>query len=199
VRFLVIGDSHIPDRAQALPCEIQQKITQLSQMSPFDGVFCTGDLTAEQPFFGLLSDWAGTGFLKIVQGNMDAEEGIENPVFDSYAIPEIDIEVGLYHGTLIKPRGDRGQTEKFAMQRNVNILITGHSHAQDVFLAPSGTLLLNPGSCVGAWSFVATGIPSFILLETGEKIIDVRLYELRLTELREQQYHYNINGKKLLV
>src|SRR5271157_4153133 len=198
VRFLVIGDSHIPDRAQALPYELQLGVTKLRQIQPFDGIFCTGDLTVDDNIMALLREWAGIGFLKIVQGNMDAEEGIDNPVFDSFIVPGTEIEIGLYHGTKIKPRGDREETEKFALQRGVQIMITGHSHAQDIFLTPSGILLLNPGSCVGAWSFVATGIPSYILLEIQGERISVKLFELRLNEMHEKQSQFKIEGKKIV-
>ncbi len=198
MRFLIIGDSHMPDRADYLPVEIQDGINNLRKEGAFDGIFFTGDFTNQALLMDILKEWAQAGFLKIVRGNMDEDESESFPIFDTHTLPETEIKIGLTHGTQIKPRGDRTAAEKFALQKSVQILIVGHSHAAEVYLAPSGTLILNPGSCVGAWSFVASGIPSFILLAITNTELFVSLYEKHQVELSKRAFRFSIKGKKIL-
>lgn len=196
MRFLILGDSHLPDRADYLPVEIQDGINYLQKEGIFDGIFFTGDFTNQSLLRDQLDGWGQGGFLKVTRGNMDDDDSL--PIFDTYAIPKTTIKIGLTHGTQIKPRGDRVAAEKFAVQNRIQILILGHSHAADVYLTPSGILILNPGSCVGAWSFIASGIPSFLLLIINDAELSVTLYEKRQTELRRIVYHFSYLGNKLL-
>ncbi len=198
MRFLIIGDSHMPDRADYLPIEIQDGINHLQKEGAFDGVFFTGDFTRQDLLMDQLKEWALAGFLKIVRGNMDDDEAGALPIFETYTIPETELKVGLTHGTQVKPRGDRNAAEKFALQKGVQIFMIGHSHAADVYLAPSDTLILNPGSCVGAWSFVASGIPSFLLLVITGTELTVSLYEKHQVELSKKEFRFSIKGKKIL-
>jgi putative phosphoesterase len=188
----------MPDRADHLPPEIQEGINRLKKERAFDGIFFTGDFIEQALVMDQLWEWAGQGFLKRVQGNMDADENAPLPVFETYDIPESELRIGLTHGTQIKPRGDHVAAEKFAIQKGVQILLTGHSHAAEVFLAPSGTLILNPGSCVGAWSFIASGIPSFMTLGTEGTQITVTLFEKRQLELRKREFPFSFEGKRIL-
>ncbi|OLS13012.1 MAG: phosphodiesterase [Promethearchaeota archaeon CR_4] len=198
MHFLIIGDSHIPDRADHLPAEIQKGIESFKAQSAFDGIFFTGDFSKHILIINQLKQWAGRGFLKIVQGNMDEEEIDPFPIFDTYSIPQTEVKIGVTHGTQISPRGDNPAAEQFALREGVQILIIGHTHAAGVFLAPSGILILNPGSCVGAWSFIASGIPSFLILDIIGTQIRVTLYEKQQIELRKTKFCYAIDGKKIV-
>ncbi|MCK4779720.1 MAG: hypothetical protein KAT57_06015, partial [Candidatus Lokiarchaeota archaeon] len=51
--------------------------------------------------------------------------------------------------------------------------VSGHTHKEEVYLTKNGILLINPGSVTGAWSFVASGIPSFIELSVNEKTKEI--------------------------
>ena len=88
--------------------------------------------------------------------------------------------IGLTHGAQISPRGEQEQLENLAIKRNYNILISGHTHKEEIFLTEKGVLLLNPGSVTGAWSFVASRLPSFIELKIIEstKEINVDLIQI---------------------
>ncbi len=198
MQFLIIGDSHIPDRADHLPVEIQAGIDAVKAKIAFDGIFFTGDFSNQALVLTQLKQWAGQGFLKIVQGNMEEDEHETFPIFDIYAIPETEITIGLTHGTQIKPRGDRTAAEKFALQKEIQILIMGHTHAAEVFLAPSNILIINPGSCVGAWSFIASGIPSFMILDVTGTQISVSLYQKCQVELRKKEFCFSIERKKIV-
>ncbi len=179
-RCLVIGDAHIPDRANGLPAKFERRINELA---PFDYVLCTGDLGTSPETQRQLEGWCGNPEnFHIVQGNMDYFAGITHPTLQEIAISD-SIQIGLTHGHQIHPRGDRTQLAGLAKKLGVQILISGHSHAEEIFLdKKENVLLLNPGSCTGAWSFVASGIPSFILLEIilgDHTTINVELNQLR--------------------
>ena len=112
------------------------------------------------------------------------------------------ISIGLTHGSQIRPRGDHIQLEKFAIEKKINVLVSGHTHKEEVFLTTNGTLLINPGSATGAWSFVASGIPSFILLNIYEsnKEIHVNLFQVQKNsrELINLNSDFTFRNSKIL-
>ncbi|MHA1731725.1 MAG: YfcE family phosphodiesterase [Promethearchaeota archaeon] len=164
---LVIGDSHVPDRAAGVPSEVRAELDRLADGDPFDLVMCTGDIVTSpevvEYFRGFSPDPES---FHVVQGNMDYFAGVTNPTVREVAVnvgSSGEARVGLFHGHQIHPRGDREKIIKFAKKLGANVIVSGHSHADDVYLdAKEGILLLNPGSCTGAWSFVASGVPSFM-------------------------------------
>ncbi|MFX1357027.1 MAG: YfcE family phosphodiesterase, partial [Promethearchaeota archaeon] len=101
--------------------------------------------------------------------------------------------IGLTHGHQIALRGNHAQLESLAMDNNYNILISGHTHKEEVFLTSKGILLLNPGSVTGAWSFLASGNPSFIVLMINEKTGEIYaiLYQM-------DKFSSKINELKIL-
>ena len=186
MRILVIGDFHIPERAERIPKKIVDKISK----EKFDLILCTGDLT-ERKVLEFLSSIAP---VKWVMGNMDYLTG---PLMEKVRIG--DLRIGLIHGTEIYPRGDVRQLHMKARELGVNILISGHTHAADIKLV-EGILLLNPGSATGVWGGYryASMIPSFMILEiteNGRKIL-VRLYELK-NILKETRREFILSEKGL--
>jgi putative phosphoesterase len=177
VRYLIIGDSHIPRRAKDVPEEIYNKITELTTTEQFEYTFFTGDLIKAPKFL----DFLNLKTIKevfVVIGNMDYFDGNRNaPLYQKL---DIQLEggvltIGLTHGAQISPRGDHAQLELLAAERGYHILISGHTHHEEVLLTGNGTLLLNPGSVTGAWSFVASGIPCFITLNIEEKSKEIKI------------------------
>ena len=184
VRFLAIGDSHIPRRSKSVPDKIIDKLEELTNPELFDYTFFTGDVIKAPEFIKFLEKITKTSKnLFIVIGNMDYYGGNRNsPVFQELKLLFTDgdsITVGLTHGAQIQPRGDHAQLETLAIKKSYNLLITGHTHKEEIFLTDNG-LFLNPGSVTGAWSFVASGIPSFIVLKIKEntKEINLSLFQL---------------------
>jgi putative phosphoesterase len=183
LKFLAIGDSHIPRRAKRIPDKIIEKLNQLTETELFEHIFFTGDLIQAPDFLNFLNLKAKRK-LFIVVGNMDYFGGNRDaPMFQKNDITFSDkevISIGLTHGHQISPRGDLKQLELLAMEKKFNILISGHTHKEEVFLSKKGLLLLNPGSVTGAWSFIASNNPSFITLNLDEKTqeIDVNLFQL---------------------
>ena len=182
-RILCIGDSHIPNRAKDLPEKIYDKLNELSETELFDFTLFTGDLIEFPEFIEYLYSITKEN-LFMVMGNMDYHYGNRDaPIYQSLAINFEDNDkmiVGLTHGTQISPRGDHMQLEILAIKRNYNILISGHTHKEEISLTEKGILLINPGSVTGAWSFVASRLPSFIELNINEstKEISGNLFQL---------------------
>jgi putative phosphoesterase len=177
LNILIIGDSHIPDRAKKIPDEVIRCLKQLTsefEHNAFDYIFFTGDLVSWD-----VADWLKTlvipsksisNNLFIVKGNMD-HFYTENERKDFNRLQEhavtlkinnCKMKIGLIHGHSIRPRGDIKKLDQIAQKMGVNILCSGHTHANSEFLTINNRLLLNPGSSVGAWSFLADRIPSFM-------------------------------------
>ena len=182
VRCLLIGDSHIPRRAQHVPYKITHKLNDLTSQKLFDYTFFTGDLITASDFIDFLN-LKTQNEIFIVMGNMDYFSGDNTaPIYEELNVSFSDNEamtIGLTHGAQIKPRGDHSNLEKLAIHKEYDLLISGHTHKEEVFLTKQGILLLNPGSVTGAWSFVASEIPSFITLQISEesKEISVKIFQ----------------------
>jgi putative phosphoesterase len=182
-RILCIGDSHIPIRATDLPIQIYDKINEIAELKLFDYTFFTGDLINFPELIDYLNQKTKRSLLKVV-GNMDYYYGNrDSPTHHKIDLSFEDnnsITIGLTHGAQIRPRGDHDQLELFAQENGYNIVVSGHTHKEEIFLTKEGILLINPGSVTGAWSFVASGIPSFITIDVDKvrKDIILKLYQL---------------------
>ncbi|TET57706.1 MAG: YfcE family phosphodiesterase, partial [Promethearchaeota archaeon] len=167
VRILCIGDSHIPVRAKDLPMQIYNKINELTSTELFDYTFFTGDLINFPELLDFLNQKTKRSLFKVI-GNMDYYYGNrDSPTYqklDVFFEENDKITLGLTHGSQIKPRGDHDQLEILAQENDYNIVVSGHTHKEEIYLTKKGILLINPGSVTGAWSFVASSIPSFIEL-----------------------------------
>ena len=172
VRILCIGDSHIPFRIKDLPMQIYNKINNLTSTELFDYTFFTGDLINFPELLDFLNQRTKRSLFKVI-GNMDYYYGNrDSPTYQKLDVSFEDndkITLGLTHGAQIRPRGDHDQLEILAQENGYTILVSGHTHKEEIFLTNKGILLINPGSVTGAWSFVASGIPSFIELSIDEK------------------------------
>ena len=167
----------------------------------FDYIFFTGDLIKAPEFIDFLNQRTNKDIF-IVIGNMDFYGGNRDaPVYQELKIPFYDenITIGLTHGAQIQPRGDHLQLETLAIEKNFNILIIGHTHKEELFLTKNGILLLNPGSVTGAWSFVASGIPSFITLNIQSKTreIDVNLFQLEKNNINVLSSYYLFKNNRI--
>ncbi|MFX0041280.1 MAG: YfcE family phosphodiesterase [Candidatus Hodarchaeota archaeon] len=204
LKLLAIGDSHIPRRAKRIPDKIIEKLNQLTETELFKLTFFTGDLIQAPKFLNFLN-LKTKGELLIVIGNMDHFGGNRDaPMFQKSDLTFSDKEVitiGLTHGHQISPRGDLKQLELLAIEKEFNILISGHTHKEEVFLTEKGILLLNPGSVTGAWSFIASNNPSFITLNFSLKTqeIDVNLFQLdiRSSKLNNLRSHFIFQNNRI--
>ena len=203
IKILAIGDSHIPRRAKSVPDQIIKKLEQLVELEKFDYTFFTGDVVNTPKFMNFLNLITKRN-LFVVIGNMDYYGGNRNaPVYRSLNISmgnNDNLIVGLTHGHQVSPRGDSSQLKLIAFEKSFNILISGHTHKEDIFLQKD-ILLLNPGSVTGAWSFVASGNPSFITLsiieKTGEINVILYQYNKRAAKLKELKSYFVFENNKI--
>jgi len=173
----------VPIRAKDLPTQIYEKINELTQTELYDYTFFTGDVVNFPKLLDFLNLKTKRTLFRVI-GNMDYYYGNrDSPNYQKLEISFEDndkITLGLTHGAQIRPRGDHGQLENLAIEKEFAILVSGHTHKEEIFLTKKGILLINPGSITGAWSFVASGIPSFIELYIDEKIkaIIINLFQI---------------------
>ncbi|MHA1727899.1 MAG: YfcE family phosphodiesterase [Promethearchaeota archaeon] len=180
---LIIGDLHIPDRKKEFPQKLKDSIiTFVDNNGKFDQVFFTGDIgKGTEDFSKFLCSVSVKKDFLAVKGNMDFFNGIEFPMEVKYVFKLFpELKIGLIHGHQISPRGDIQELTAYAKKMGVNVLISGHTHSDFIILEENKKkILLNPGSCTGAWSFVASGIPSYFIMElskTTSNSIFVKIY-----------------------
>ena len=204
VRILCIGDSHIPNRAKDLPEKIYDKLDNLTKVDLFDFTFFTGDVIKFPKLLDSLN-LKTKKKLYIVMGNMDYYYGNRNaPIYQKLDVIFEDkdkMTLGLTHGAQIRPRGDHSQLEHLAIEKKYNIIVSGHTHKEEIFLTDKGILLINPGSVTGAWSFVASGIPSFIELNVNEStkeiVVDLIQIDKRSREIIALKSKYFFQNNRI--
>jgi len=130
----VISDTHIPDRADALPKKI------LEAFKDVDMVIHTGDFVDLQTYNQLKKIFKN---FKAVAGNMDPKE-IKEKLPEKEIIKIGKYTIGIAHG-LGHPSGLIELLKNFFKKDNVDVIIFGHSHIpmNDTI---DGILFFNPGS-----------------------------------------------------
>ncbi|MDD5567835.1 MAG: metallophosphoesterase family protein [Candidatus Omnitrophica bacterium] len=134
LKIVVISDTHIPDRAKALPEKLIEEIKNA------DMVIHAGDMVSLDFLNGLKSI---SKCLRAVCGNMDPEE-------IKKALPQKDIfkagnfKIGLFHGFGAPNRIFELLDSEFKNDK-LDVVIFGHTH--QVFNEKrNGALFFNPGS-----------------------------------------------------
>ncbi|MEM0469372.1 MAG: YfcE family phosphodiesterase [Desulfurococcaceae archaeon] len=167
VRVLVIGDTHIPDRANDIPRALKEVI---DSSMPWDAVVFTGDLTSES-----ILKWIRSlsNRVYVVRGNMDYLPLPKTAIFEVEKCT-----IGVHHGDGFYPRGDVVRLTKIAHSLGVSVLISGHTHADFVKVGSTGKeLLINPGSLTGVWGGGGGSyMPSFVVLEITRETIYITTY-----------------------
>jgi len=169
---LVIGDMHIPHRAERLP----EQFKALLVPGKIQHVLSTGNLCSksmDEYLHTLAND------VHIVRGDLD----------DSNQYPETkvvqigDFSIGLCHGHQVVPWGDAESLGGLQRKLDVDILISGHTHKNDVAEVEK-KFMVNPGSATGAYSALTSDVhPSFVLMAIkGSKVVTY-VYELRNNEV----------------
>ncbi|MCD6195904.1 MAG: YfcE family phosphodiesterase [Staphylothermus sp.] len=179
VEILLIGDTHIPDRATRVP---EKLLSIIEDGKPWDIVVFTGDFTGVDVYKWFLELGKKT---YCVRGNMDYL-----PLPKTQKITISDIIVGVHHGDGVYPRGNPRGLTRIARELGVNILFTGHTHAPFIkYGLTKEILLINPGSLTGVWGGGGGSmIPSMMILEVSDEVIYVKHYELlRSSEVREER------------
>ena len=174
-RILIIGDTHIPDRADRIDPRI---LADIESEKPYDYVIFSGDFTC-----GEILDWIkGLGReVYYVRGNMDYLPLPKTRVFQIG-----DIKVGVHHGDGVYPRGDIKKLSRIAEKLGVNMLISGHTHSPFIKLSDDSRILhVNPGSLTGVWGGGGgLMVPTYIKAYLIGNSIEFRLYILDHSGLR---------------
>jgi uncharacterized protein len=128
----VISDTHIPERASQIPGKVFETFRDV------DMILHAGDLVSKD----VKNQLQELAPIKCVQGNMDRYYDLDLPKRE--VIDVEGLKIGLDHGE-VYPRGDTQQLKYIAMEMNVDVLITGHTHW--AFIKEVGDfILLNPGT-----------------------------------------------------
>lgn len=176
MKIAIIGDFHIPSRAEKIPETIYKK---LKKEEP-DQILCTGDIGSSKTK-SKLKEIAET---KIVKGNTDREsfpEEIQQEIQGNNIL--------LIHGSQAVPRGNKDQLKYIAQEKGAEILVSGHTHTLNTDMEED-ILLINPGSATGAWSGGgASPKPSFIICQVEGNEIKIK----KIKEESEEEETYELN------
>ncbi len=169
MRILCLGDIHYPDRTVF----DETLVKELKELEP-DLIICTGDYTDESVVEKIKGICKDTIFVKGESDYLD---------FPEYE--EIDIEgykIGVFHGAYIKPEGDIEKLLRIIEERNLDILITGHTHKPLLFTEDS-KIIINPGSLTGAFSVSGViSYMSYVILDMNENKITIEFKLKKLTK-----------------
>lgn len=165
----VVSDSHVPNRAPEIPKKIIEKVEEA------DRVIHCGDFATQQ-VYSEMQEFADE--LIAVKGNCDFFDLPNSETFEQNGI-----QIGVYHGTGINPRGDHDTLLDIAENKlEVDVLFHGHTHQEDIH-EEDGTLLLNPGSCTGVGGGSARESNPTMMLVRIEDEFEVKLLELKDGEM----------------
>jgi len=151
----VISDTHIPERAGAIP---QRALEELSGM---DMIIHAGDLISSEvleTLRGICKD------VRAVHGNMDPEE-LKRQLPEKLVIKAGKFSIGVAHGYGPPKLLIQAMKQLFGSQ-HVDLVIFGHSH-QPESTTDGGVIYFNPGS---ATDTVFAPYKSFGIIEIGDTI-----------------------------
>jgi putative phosphoesterase len=157
----VIGDTHIPSRAHAIPAPFRERIEAA------DHVIHTGDFDAE----GTLADIrAMASRLTAVAGNVDRRMGLP----DVATVELGDVTFVVTHGAGSHRGYERRVANIVREEAGPNAVgVAGHTH-EVLDTVHDGVRLLNPGSATGAPS---ADRATMLTLEVRDGELDVTVHE----------------------
>ncbi|MCG2870583.1 MAG: YfcE family phosphodiesterase [Vulcanisaeta sp.] len=181
-KVLILGDSHIHDRADEIPGEFMDIFASGS----YEIVIHTGDLV-DPDVLSLVKKLGRRQY--VVRGNMDYLDLPKQAVFEVGGV-----KIGVVHGDQVRPRGNIEALTRIAKTINVNVLVSGHTHAPFI-TEHEGVIHVNPGSVTGVWGGGGGSMrPSFIEMTVMDNKINVELYELvnnRVLKTRSREFAVN--------
>ena len=170
---LIIGDFHVPYRKQDIPTVFKE----LLNTDKIKTILCTGNVGCDEMVDRLRQIVPN---LYIVRGDHDTSL-TSNELPEHIVLNIGQFKVGLIHGHQILPCGDHDAMAAVQRRLDVDILVTGHTHKNEIF-QDCGKFFVNPGSVTGASneSVMPTGsvVPSFMLMAVQGPSAVVYVYEL---------------------
>ena len=128
----VISDTHIPERADEIPKTVFEVFKDV------DMILHAGDVVS----IAVIDQLKKLAPTICVQGNIDRYYGLNLPKRNVITVDKF--KIGLDHGE-VYPRGDTQQLRYIALEMDVDVLISGHTHWAFINRIDD-ILLLNPGS-----------------------------------------------------
>lgn len=170
---LVVGDFHIPHRASDIP----EKFKKILIPNKMAHILCTGNLCTKEQLDDLK---VLAPKVHVVRGDFD----------DDTSLPETKVvtigafRIGLCHGHQVVPWGDAEALAMLARQLNVDILVTGHTHKNNV-MKYEKKWYINPGSITGSYSGIHADVePSFVLMAIQGEVVVTFVYELHGSDMK---------------
>ncbi|XP_064392692.1 vacuolar protein sorting-associated protein 29-like [Halichondria panicea] len=178
VLVLIIGDFHIPHRANAIP----QQFKKLLVPGKIQHILCTGNLCSKETL----------DYLKTLASDVHVTRGD----FDEIStLPEQKVltvgqfRIGLTHGHQVVPWGDIESLGIVQRQLDVDILISGHTHKFEA-VESEGKFFVNPGSATGAYNALDIDVvPSFLLMDIQGPNMVLYVYQLQ-KDVKVQKIEY---------
>lgn len=158
---------HVPHRAAAIP----EKFRKILQPGKVGYILSTGNLCTKEELDDLK---ALAPKVFSVKGDFDEDTTLP----DTKVVTIGHFKIGLCHGHQVVPWGDAEALAMLQRELNVDILVTGHTHANSV-VEYEGRYYINPGSITGAYSGTTSAVtPSFVLMAINGKKVVTYVYEL---------------------
>jgi vacuolar protein sorting-associated protein 29 len=157
---LVLGDLHIPHRAAGIPDAFKDLLVP----GKMQHVLCTGNLCDKrtEDFLRTLAS-----SVHIVRGDLD-----DTSLPETKVVKIGEFSIGMSHGHQTVPWGDPEALCALQRKLDTDILITGHTHRNEVF-EYERKYIINPGSITGSYSPLSSDVtPSFVLMAIkGPKVV----------------------------
>ena len=165
---LIIGDFHVPFKRSDIPPVFKE----LLNTDKVKTVLCTGN-TCCMEMVDKLRSLAPNVY--IVKGDLDQQ--ITDQLPETLVVTVGQFKVGLVHGHQIVPMGEHGAMEIMQRKLGVDILVSGHTHCNEIYQNKVGNFFINPGSVTGAPS-PSVVVPSFMLMAVQGPSAAIYTYEL---------------------
>jgi vacuolar protein sorting-associated protein 29 len=166
---LIIGDFYVPFKKPDIPPVFKE----LLNTDKIKTVLCTGNVCSDEIVDRLK---AIANNVHIVKGDFDTTLTSELP--ESITVQVGHFKVGLIHGHQIVPWGNHEALEDRMRKMDVDILVYGHTHVNEIFQSCTGKYLINPGSVTGIRNQVGPTSPSFMLMAVQGPSAAIYVYEL---------------------
>jgi len=140
---LVLGDLHIPSRAS----KIQAAFKRMLVPNKMQHVICTGNIGSSEPYDELRSLAPN---VHVVAGDYDTDT-----VFPETTVVQVGaFRIGVIHGHQIIPWKSSDALSRMRRKLNVDVLVSGHTHQNEVSVQDGSYYHINPVSsmaCVEMW------------------------------------------------
>ena len=136
---LVIGDHHIPNRANYIP----EKFRRMLVPGKMQHIICTGNVGSKDQY-NELRNLAPN--LHVVAGDSECVDDSSQMSFADTRVVQVgEFRIGLIHGHQVLPCGDHLALASIRRKLNVDILVSGHTHKNEV-VEHEGFFHINPVS-----------------------------------------------------